>query len=234
MTASKRLLALLLLALGFATPLCAQEIAAWFQSSPSAPRYGGIRIEAERLGSALSEEGLPDRPLAERLAEGAGKRVDPLKLLAVLRDEAARLRAVADLLRARDLLSSSNASSLAAEGSLLLRAGVSPALMGEALDAAVLLKPGSPARRAFAALAAVVSINARFGLDEGSERTLALALVVGGLPEERFDALVSLFARGRARGLGTDRIASLVAEMLRGGGSLDRIERELDRRTRKQ
>lgn len=214
-----------------------QEMRAWFERSPEAAAYAAIRDRVEELSLRARKAGLPERLLAGRLVEGAAKRADPERLLLALSEEADRLIALKSSLGERGLLPSDpgEAEGILAEGSVLLRAGLGLPLLLSAVDASPRDRggPGAAVARAFAALGAVLSVHARFALGEAAASALAASLAGSSLPESRFGSLVSLFARGRASGLSADRIAELCAEVLDSGGSLDRIEREIERRMRK-
>ncbi len=217
----------------------AQGLGAWFDRDSAAGDYAAIAGRARELAAKAARDGVPERLLEERLAEGARKRVSPERLAAALEEEEARLAEVASLLDGIGLGRDRPREAQIAAGGLLRRAGASPALLAAAL-AAARLPPGAAAAgpaaladRAFAAVAATVSVNARFPLAEPAMARLAAALAAGGLRDDRFPSLVSVFARGKASGLATERIAEICSSVLEGGGSIERMESEIQRRTRK-
>lgn len=224
------------------TPAAGQDLSAWFDHAPEAAAYASGRHAAEALAAKVRAAGLADRLLVDRIVEGVRKRVPPDRLIAAMVDETTRLESISRLLAERSLLPAdpSEAAGFAAEASLLMRAGATTAEFEAALDAAAKLetqgKPGSSqgirVERALSAIATVRAINARFPLDEADRSSLCFALVGSVLDSGRFDSLVSVFAKYRAIGLPAQRIASIVAKVCVEGGSLELIERELQRRIR--
>jgi len=227
------ILSIALLALA-AAPSSGQEAAAWFERAPGAAGYASIRGAAEAAAARLRAAGLPDGLLAARLEEGARKRIAPERLAAALADEAVRYEAIAAELSSRGLLPElpSEAGGLAERAGLLMRGGTALAEIAAALDAA---PRGSAARaeRALSAVAAEFSIHARFPLAPAERIALAAALAGSALGEERFASLLAVFARYRAEGLPASRICSLSVDILGAGGSVEGVERELQRRIRR-
>ncbi|MBL8967671.1 MAG: hypothetical protein JNG85_11740 [Spirochaetaceae bacterium] len=212
----------------FAAAAPAQELAAWFDGAPEAAPYAAARERVLKAAAAAPD--LPEGLLVERLVEGARKRVPPDRLAAALEAEIARLadlsplfdRAKTDPEAFRELL---------AEGGLLLRAGASRAEIASALAVASPGEEGS--RRALAAVSLLVALRARFDLGAAEGSRLAAALVRGAVPRDKFQNLLSVFARWKAQGLSVARVSAVVAEALEAGASLERVERELQRRTGK-
>jgi len=209
-----------------------QDLEAWFDRAPEAVAYASLRAASMTLAAGIRAAGLEDRLLLDRFVEGARKRVPPDRLIAAIREEAMRLENVSRLLVERSLLpaASADASDLVAEASLLLRAGATAGELAAALDAAAKRGPRVP--RAFSAIAVAYAIHARFPLDEADRLRLSAALAGSALDRRRFDSLISVFAKYRAAGLSSNIIASIVVGACDAGGSLERIERELQRRTR--
>ena len=214
----------------------AKTITAWFNGAEEARKYGSIKNEVELLVLNLGFSGLGEGLLVGRLVEGSQKRIPAEKLLAALRDETRRLQSIARLLNDRGLFPVGDADGLAAEASLLLRAGLGEGEFSVALDAtaelADLKTPLPKVQRVLSALSTVLAIHARFQLEAGDRRKLAATLVMSRIPRERFGSLVSLFARGKASGLAQSRICLLVIEFASSGATMERIERELERRIR--
>ncbi|MDA8425358.1 MAG: hypothetical protein M0Z80_04415 [Treponema sp.] len=218
----------------------AQEVGAWF-GRPSASTYSGIRAEVESLAASASAQGVPERLFVRRLAEGAEKRIPPERLVAALREDARRFAEVALMLGERSLLppESERAGELIWQGSLLLRAGSRSADLAAALDAVAsgAAKAGAggafaQAQRAEDSLAAAIALEARFHFASSSVGRLAAAIARSRLERGIFASLVSVFARAAASGLSADAAADSVIRVLDAGGSLDALEREIQRRTR--
>ena len=227
-----------------------KTLKAWFGGAEEARKYGIIQNEVELLAlelrfSGLGDglgEGLSESLLVDRLAEGSKKKIPAEKLLGALKDETRRLQSIARLLNERGLFPVGRADGPAAEASLLLRAGLEEGDFSAALDDTAELEdlkdpkdPKDPlpkVQRVITALSTLMAINTRFHLDSGDRRRLTAALVLSEIPRERFGSLISLFARARASGLAQSRICSLVIEYASSGSTMERIERELERRMR--
>lgn len=208
----------------------AQEIAAWFGSAPEAAAYAAVKDRITSIAEEAARGGVPESILLERLIEGTRKRVAPERLASALEAEAARLESVALLLKGRDL-GAAALSELIGSGGLLLRSGATLDELGRSLAAG---GPGDEgARRAFAAVSVLTGLYSRFGLNEAERNRLLEALARSSIPRTQFSSLISLFARWRASGLTVQHIATTVAQAIEGGSSLERIERELERRTTK-
>jgi len=201
-----------------------------------AKKYGSIKNDLELLALNLGFSGLGEGLLVDRLVEGSQKRIPAEKLLAALREETRRLQSIARLLNERGLFPVGDADGLAAEASLLLRAGLEEGDFSAALDATAelvdLTTPLPKVQRVLSALSTVLAIHARFQLDAADRRKLTTAMVLSRIPRERFGSLLSLFARGKASGLAQSRICSLIVEYASSGATMERIERELERRIR--
>ncbi|MDP3177323.1 MAG: hypothetical protein Q8M76_05425 [Spirochaetaceae bacterium] len=219
------------------SPAASQAVEAWFAESDKASTYTSISEEILALSDRLRAHGIPDRPLADRLAEGAIKRVDPQRLAQALGEETLRIEQAAAALQ-RALLfpeSPSEASTALAEAGLLLRSGLGFGELELALAAVAPLSGSSSQRaaRALTALAAVKAVDARFPLGAEERAGLCVALARSRIPKERFDSLVSVFAKGRVVGLSAYRLASIATATIESGRSFDAIEKEIERRARK-
>jgi hypothetical protein len=218
------------------TKTASKNLSAWFSGAEEAKKYSTIRNEVELLALNLGFSGLGEGLLVDRLVEGSQKRIPAEKLLAALRDETRRLQSVARLLNERGLFPVGEADGPAAEASLLLRAGLGEGEFAAALDATAdltdLKAPLPKVQRVLSALSTVLAIHTRFQLEAGDRQRLTAALVLSKVPRERFGSLVSLFARGKASGLPQSRISSVVIEFASSGATMERIERELERRIR--
>jgi hypothetical protein len=220
-------------------PAASQGLSSWFDRAPEAVTYAPVRPALEAAAARLVAAGLPDDLIAARLVEGSRKRVAPERLAAAIEAEVRRYVSIAETLSSRALLPSRapEAGKLAAQAELLMRGGASLAELAAALDAKA--RNASPraspdqvalVARALDAVAAVYSVHVRFALEEGERESLAAALSGSSLDNARFPSVLSVFTKYRAAGLASSRICSLCVEILRAGGSLERIERELQRR----
>jgi hypothetical protein len=221
-----------------------KTLRAWFGGAEEARKYGIIQNEVELLALELRFSGLGDglgerlseSLLVDRLVEGSKKKIPAEKLLGALKDETRRLQSIARLLNERGLFPVGRADGPTAEASLLFRAGLEEGDFSAALDDTAELEdfkdPLPKVQRIITALSTLMAINTRFHLDSGDRRRLTAALVLSEIPRERFGSLISLFARARASGLAQSRICSLVIEYASSGSTMERIERELERRMR--
>lgn len=196
--ATARLAALcLLLFLGTAA-LGAQDVAAWFLRSPDAGAYAGVKSALLALAERSRAGMHSDLPLAQRLAEGASKRVEPQRLLSALRGETEELLAVAGDIARRGLLpeGAGASGSMMAQIGIGLRAGLSRADILAAFDGALSRGSGAEARdRALATIGAVAGL----GLPAEQRLALVRALAASSLPSSRLrsvrGALADLLAR---------------------------------------
>ncbi len=211
-----------------ASRAAADEVAAWLDSAPEAAAYGSVRDRIEAVAGRAGRDGVPERLLAARLVEGARKRAAPERLAEALEEEERRLASLAALLAAREL-SQRAREELIEQGGILLRSGATIEEIELPLAAAESGEEG--ARRAFAAAATVSVLNARFALDRDAKRRLPLALVRGDVPRGGFSSLVSIFTKWRAKGLATRSIASAAIAALESGASIERVDREIERRS---
>ncbi len=213
-----------------------KTLEAWFGGAEEARKYGTIKDEVELLAMELRFAGLGEGLLVDRLVEGSKKRIPAEQLLRALKDETKRLQTIARLLNERGLFPTVDADGPAAEASLLFRAGLGEGDFAAALDATAELEdlkdPLPKVKRVVSALSTVMAIDARFHLDTDDRRSLNAALVMSKIPRERFGSLISLFARAKASGLTQSRICSLFIEYASSGSSMERIEREIERRMR--
>ena len=219
-----------------ATGTAKRTIAVWFGGTEEEKKYGSIKNEVELLALNLGFSGLGEGLLVDRLVEGSQKRIPAEKLLVALKDETRRLQSIARILSERGLFPVGEADGLAAEASLLLRAGLGESEFATALDATAelvdLKTPLPKVQRVLTALSTALAIHARFPLEVGDRQKLITALVLSRIPRERFGSLVSLFARGKASGMSQSRMCALVIEYASSGATMERIERELERRIR--
>ncbi|HUX41590.1 MAG TPA: hypothetical protein VMV83_10535 [Rectinemataceae bacterium] len=197
----RRAILALAVMLGFASgsALAAQEVSSWFDRSPDAAAYAAVKQDLLAL-AARSISGMhSDRPLAERLAEGARKRVAPDRLLAALGTETDRLLSAAAEIDKRGLLptDSRSAGTMMAQVGIALRAGLEPNDIGAAFDGASARLGVSPAARDRAL--AVISAMTGLSLDAKQRSALIAALAASQLPTVRFrgvrGALAELLAR---------------------------------------
>jgi hypothetical protein len=180
-----RLLCALIAAFAFANLAAAQEVEAWFAHSSEAASYLSIKAELLALSGEERAALLGDGPLADRLAEGARKGVDPGKLEGILRGETALLISSAEALRERALMPSDRGSSdrLFDQLGIAFREGSGLEDFVTALDRSIarLGRVPAAADRALAALSAVAGVK----LEPGARLRLIVALASSSLPDDK-------------------------------------------------
>ena len=179
------ILGLILCILGSAG-LWAQDVESWFARASDAKAYAGVKQDFILLAQKALDAMHSDRPLAERLAEGARKHVAPDRLLSALSLEMGRLIEVASDIDARGLLpsDSGSAGNLMSQVGIALRAGLLRRDIDAAFDGSVKrVGSGQAARdRAVAVLSAVAGLS----LSADQRYALVGALAASPLPTPRF------------------------------------------------
>ncbi len=222
--AAFRLAAALLLAAAFPSFVAAQNLAAWFAAPANQAAYGALAAEAQQLAAALSQAGLSDSLLADRLVEAAKKRVAPATLAATLREDTQRCLAVAASLRGLGLLPSDpkKASASVEQASLILRAGISEQALRAAFAAAADKLGANQAAvdRALAALSVVATLEAEYRLSDAEVLALATGLVDCDLSNGKLNSLVAAIKSAVKKGLSVSQaIDDSLAKVTKGKSS---------------
>lgn len=211
----------------------AAEISAWLQGEPQAEYLRGEEPRIREIFAEARSRSVPGEILFERLKEGAAKRAAPEVLLRSLREETERLAAAR-----RIILSAGPAISAAAReisllktSSLALRGGFSEKSLFEVLRAAS--DSGKGPAGAIELLPLLIRMQGIEPLPEASVGAFGLALFSGRLPPAQYGSLLSLYLKAAAGKLAGDVTLRLMADILRTGGGLVQIERELTRRIKR-
>jgi len=223
--ASRSTRILITLVLLFSTRIAAaQEVEAWFARAKEANAYASIKPVLLALAEESRSGMLTDKPLADRLVEGAKKGVAPQKLASVLKEETSRLLSAATALRERELMPTDRvvATRLFTQIDIALRAGFDVADFEAALDGALksLGKTKAVPSRAIAVLSAIAGIRL-----ENSERIeLISALSAGPFPDDRLQSVRSTWAGIASKNLSPAETAKIIAESF--GPTLLRPDRD--------
>jgi len=225
-----RRIAFLATALAFAMAAAAEPLADWYAASPRASAYLSIRGELAELLADCEAEGIPEELLMARIAEGAGKRVQPDRLVSVLRTDLSNYVVVKGLV-ARHYpgeIGGGRLAGLLERGGMALRTGLDAAQFGAMVAAASVR--GADAARAMDAILAVAAAQASVPIDDDGKVALAVALALSGESPEHFSQLSSLLLRGRAGRLQTRELVAMIVGVLGKGGGFLQVDREITRR----
>lgn len=222
--AALRLAAALLFAAAFPSFVAAQNLAAWFAVPANQAAYGALAAEAQQMAASLSQAGLSDSLIADRLVEAAKKRVAPATLAATLREDTQRYLAVAAVLKSLKLLPADprKASAAVEQAALLLRAGISERALQATLTAAADKLGASQAAidRALAALSVVATLEAEYRLSDTEILALATGLVDCDLSNGKLNSLVAAIKSAVKKGLSVSQaIDDSLAKVTKGKSS---------------
>lgn len=226
----RRLIAFLVAALAFAMVAAAEPLADWFAASPKAAAYLSVRDELTALLADCEADGIPAELMMARIAEGAGKRVPPARLVAVLRVDLSNYLVIKDLL-AKNFPGETDGRRrviLLERGGMALRSGLDAGRFGAMVLAASV--SGADAARTMDAILAVAAAQAAVPLDEDGMTSLAVAMALSSESPERFSQLTSLLLRGKAGKLQARDLVALITGVLGKGGGFLQAEREITRR----
>jgi hypothetical protein len=222
-------LALLLIA-AIPSFVAAQNVAAWFAAPANQAAYGALAAEAQQLAAALSQAGLSDSLIADRLVEAAKKRVAPAKLAATLREDTQRYLAVAASLKGLRLLPADpkKASAAVEQAALILRAGISERVLQAALAAAAdRLGTGQAAiDRALAALSVAATIDAEYRLSDAELLALTADLIGSDLSNGKFNSLAASIKSAVKKGLSVSQAIDEALSKTAKGKSSDADDKE--------
>jgi hypothetical protein len=205
-------------------------LSSWYAHSPAAAMYESARPALADLVAEAESKGIPAELVMQRVAEGAGKRVPPQKLLEALRKDIDNYAYVLSALEAIAPGSTHGAGGreLLERGGMVLRSGMEAASFGQALRYAT--ARGKDVTRAVSALVAVAALASRLPLEASDRVDLAVSLCLSVEREDRFSMLTPLFLRGRAGKLAPHDLVLLAKATFEAGGGLLQLENEINRR----
>jgi hypothetical protein len=226
----RRRIAFLSAALAFAMAVAAEPLADWYAASPRAATYLSVRGELAALLADCEAEGIPPELLMARIAEGAGKRVEPGRLVSVLRVDLSNYVVIRGLVAKHypGEVGGKRLAGLLERGGMALRSGLDAVQFGAMVNAAS--ARGADAARTMEAILAVAAAQASVPLDEDGKMALAVALALSGEGTERFSQLASILLRGRAGKLQTRDLVAIIVGVLGKGGGFLQVDREITRR----
>lgn len=210
-----------------ASSLNAQEMDRWLSRSAEARAYAAIEGDLRAIAAGAVAAGVPERLLVDRLVEGSRKKAGADRMLEALKAEAARLAFIAKTLDADwPDAGSKRRESAMAEVSIALRAGV----IGEEWSAAsrCVRDAKGPLDRAIQIVDMLAAVDPARLIGPEDRLRLVAAIAASRLRTGSIDSLVSVFSRGRARGLSPASVAGAVVEALSAGGNLASIDRVLE------
>lgn len=212
----RRTLALFLVCLGMAAGLAAQDVQAWFDRSADSAAYASVQADFTALAATEIAGMGSDKPLADRLSEGARKGVAPTRLLAALRTETDRLLEAAVVIKRRGLLPAkpTAAGDLMAQIGIALRAGLDTRDVEVAFDGAMARLGAIPAAADRAVL--VLSAVAGLAIDDVNRAALIGALSSSALPPYRLHDVRGAFAELLARNYGVGEATRALIASYRG------------------
>ena len=211
-----RLVVLLVLALVCEGELFAEELDAVLDSSGYAAEE---RVRIREIHDEARARGIPTTVLVDRIQEGIAKAVPAPRLVAALRDDVLRLETVRSLLGdavAGERILADPASWERA--ATLLRAGWPAERL---MQLAAICEPRPEAFRA-ASLLWIAIVD--WGASQESAEELTSAAVESGIPDESFPRVASLLVDATRRRVPEPQAVRMIAEALRDGRSLRRIE----------
>jgi hypothetical protein len=209
------------------------EISAWLRSEPKAESYRGGEARLREIFEEAVRREAPAGILFEKLKEGAAKQVSPEIIIQVLRDEIRHLVSARAVIRSSGLSAADpdSAAGLLKICSLALRGGLSEAALLEVLRAAA--ESGKGPSGAVELVPLLIRMQGIEPLPSGLIGPFCLALFSGRLPAAQYGSLVSLYLKAAAGKVSGGVTIRLMTDILKTGGGIVRIERELTRRIKK-
>ena len=216
-------LAIALFLLTLPAALSAQNLAAWFAKPANQAAYGAIAADAEALAVVLRAASLSDSLLSKRLEEAARKQVPANVIMATLAEDVRKYLQVSQSLRLRKLqpTNAEQASTMVAQVSLLIRAGIEGRELDASLDLAVDKLGAKPAAvsRAVAALSVTAAARAEYKLSVEESLFFTAALVQSNLADRKMNSVLASIKNLIAKGGSTDAALDAVMESVSMGNS---------------
>ncbi len=200
----------------------------WLRSDPRAAQYRPIADEATELARVLADSNIPDGFLVRIIAEAAAKRVSPTAVVSVFR------RTVDAFLAANAVLSEVGFLPERPDGrdSLFVRLGI---VFSAGLDVSVfeeLVVYADNLDKLLTVSEAIAETLSVTDLEPDAKTALGRSLLASRLPVSAYGSVPSVYLRGRAGGLSTDDVTTVIIDALGRGGGLVQIDAELRRRVR--
>ena len=208
----------------------------WFSESVKSGRYESIEDDLRSLFRRADNSGAPPGVLMEKLREGAAKGIPPGRLMPALRNELKSLITAGEDYRklrisnkrAETVPDIQNAYKIIA---IMLREEIEKETIRELLQEAGQLD--LPLSAGTAACSAVFQASSVTGLRDGDLLRLGISLYNSTLGPSNYGAVASIFVKGRVNRLSEEEILDIIEDVFARGGGLIRLERELNKRTRR-
>ncbi|MFW5995026.1 MAG: hypothetical protein ACOCRN_02860 [Spirochaetia bacterium] len=195
----------------------------WFESTPSASRYDGIREELEQAHEAVTDEQIPDEPVRRFPREAAVKRVAPDSLLPAFEAHLDRLVSAAEAID-----NAGGASALDGDPDSMLETAAAFLRTGATADTlSLLLEQAASARHAREAFFTLAELYEIDDLSDEQLRELGQSILGSGLSADSYGSVASLYVQGRARRRSASRVISAITDTLDEGGGLVQVRRAL-------
>lgn len=205
-------------------------VRAWLQAEPIAAPYRELTSSLVQVFETASTEGLPVELLFDKLKEGVAKKVPPTRLRSVLEGEVGRL------LKVRQILQDGFGTDVA-RGPLFLQAmkiGSLALLSGfpeEGLQ--VVCSSGADIEKMVSMVPLLVEMHRVAALPVPSLAHFVQALSGSTIPSAQYGTFVSLYLKAIAGRIPPADTLRIMGDVLKAGGGILQIERELARRMKK-
>jgi len=206
----------------------------WFSKSGNSDRYELIEDELNQLFRRADDSGVPPELLLEKLREGSAKGISAGRVLPALRNELERLITAGEIIGSSGYPPGGNAAELQNAYkiiAIMLREEIEKETIRELLTEAV--KLDLPLSAAVAACSAVFQTFSVTDLGDNELLRLGISLYNSGLGPSNYGAVASIFIKGRVNRLEDGEILKIIEDVFGRGGGLIRLERELNKRTRR-
>lgn len=206
----------------------------WFSDSGESGRYTTIEDDLYPIFRLADNSGVPPALLMEKLREGAAKGIPGGRLLSALRSELERLISAGDILDGSGYFAdvgSSETQNAYKIIAIMLREDIPEEKIRQLLEKG--RERNLPLTAATAACSAVFQVSSVTDLRENELLRLGTSLYDSDLGPSNYDAVVSIFVRGRVNRLEDEEILDIIEDVFTRGGGLIRLERELNKRTRR-
>ncbi len=207
------------------------QLQEFFSSNPRSGRYEGVRGDLRGAFRRAEDNSIPTEPLVTLLQEAAAKRVPAARLLPAVEAELDRLETAGTVLDEAGLggdgVGRQERVSAFRRLSVYLQAGVTADVMVQVGESGTTLRPF------LEAVGTLASISSSTDLSEAQQVELAAALLESELEPGGYGAVGSAYVKGRLRGLSPEAVTEIVVRVLRAGGGIIQIDRELNARGRR-
>lgn len=221
------------LAAAFCFPESA-DLKAWYREDRKAAKYEEIRSLLESIFAAAEQSDIPAVLLTEKLKQGSAKNVSPGRLADAMNSELARL------IIAEGMVSDYCESAVSTEERVSLIRGISIFLSGSLSKnelefyLSMCCEKGSGSSKFLSLGGAMLGIQTVEWLSPDQRLSLAESLLGSSVPPSGYNAVSSIFLKGKLNRLSPAEVLEIVTSSLSRGGGIIQMEDELNRRSRKK